>query len=215
MPEGLDQAELDAFRDALGPDVDDLVDEAIETGEIDDPGELERLAGLLAAGLRDAGPPAELGEALASLLEERGDEAAATLLAVIALLVPSFSERSSASLAALARAGVTPTLPPGTGELRASKLRRFDVPAGAMYLLLIRRPGSELAQVGILAIAAGEYGEERPWGPIGECTLTPWAELEDAEDLLATPIGPAAPGSRSQPRRRQPQSSGHSTRTAG
>lgn len=187
MPEGLDQAEVDAFRDALGPDVDDLVDEAIETGDIDDPGELERLASLLAAGLCDAGPPAELGEALASLLEERGDEAAATLLAVIALLVPSFSERSSASLAALARAGVTPTLPPGTGELRASKLRRFDVPAGVMYLLLIRRPGSELAQVGILAIAAGEYGEERPWGPIGECTLTPWAELEDAEDLLATP----------------------------
>lgn len=45
---------MDAFRDALGPDVDDLVDEAIETGDIGDPGELERLASLLAAGLRDA-----------------------------------------------------------------------------------------------------------------------------------------------------------------
>lgn len=116
MPEGLDQAEVDASCDAFGPDVDDLVDEAIETGDIEDPGELERLASLLAAGLRDAGPPAELGEALASLLENRGDEAAAALLAVIALLVPSFGERSSASLAALARTGVTPAIPPGTGE---------------------------------------------------------------------------------------------------
>lgn len=59
---------MDAFRDALGPDVDDLVDEAIETGDIDDPGEPAR--------------------------------------------------------------------------------------GGAMYLLLIRRPGSELAQVGINRRAA-------------------------------------------------------------
>lgn len=124
MTDGLDQAEVEVFRDALAADLEELLDEAVETGEIGDPGELERLASLLSAGLRDGGAPPELAEALASLLEQRSDEAAAALLSLIPRLVPSFSERSSTALACLARVGVSAAVPRGAGELRAVEVRR-------------------------------------------------------------------------------------------
>lgn len=186
MSQDLDPAEVQGFREAVGEGLNAMLDDAAAAGELGDPAELERLASVLSAGLRDEGPPPELAEALALELKERGDVAAASMLATMAMLVPDFRARAERALALLAERGVAPRPPAGTGELRAARARRFATPTGEMHLVLIERPGSELAQVAIVAIRAGDDEANAPW-PLRECLLTPWGERDAALALLRAP----------------------------
>ena len=145
MGERFSESELVEVREAIGTGLGELLDEG---PVLDDPAELERMALIATAVVRDRDLPDEIGQVWADVLERRGDRDAATLLAAGAALAPVVAGPAGDALARLGEAGVDPALPEGFGELRARDARRGMLGDGSeLYMVRMQRPAAEGEQV--------------------------------------------------------------------
>lgn len=183
------------FGELLG----DLLDGA---PVLTDPAELERLAVISTAPIRDPDLPHEVRQAFVEALEARGDQASETLLVAAAALAPTIRAETGSALARLGHAGLQPTLPEGFGKLQGVEARRGALPDGSeLYMVRMQRPEDERSQIAsVIVDGEGELAGTLAMGMISD-PLEPTAassllELErdspdrpDLEPLAVEKVG--------------------------
>lgn len=160
--------------------------EWISPEALEDPVEIELLTAHALLHFQDGAAPEGVAEDAVAVLEERGDAAGASLLAVAGLLLaPSLAEPARAALGRLRAAGIEAELPAGTGELEVALARRLDGERGDLYVASLSRGGEEPEQQALIGIERTEAGPLLVAGGIGRGVEELEIEGEQAVNVSA------------------------------
>lgn len=182
MNDELSAGERRELRELFRARLDDWLEGA---GAPADAHELESLTLHALLHFQDAAAPEGVAEDAVAELEARGDEAAASILAVAGLLLaPPLAEPAQSALGRLRAGGIEVELPAGTGELELAHARRHDHGEGSLHLALLARPGADRVQLAAIAVERGEDGEVIVGG-----SFTEPVEPDEAEALQDDPPG--------------------------
>jgi hypothetical protein len=172
--------ELTAIRESTRAHLAELLE---EPGIADDVVGLERIGVALLAAFDAPQAPAELGKALVDTLAERGCDASAGLLAVLA----AFGREAIASeaLEATRRLGDhNAAVADDVGTLTVSEVWRGALASGEVWVAVLNRPGYEAQQAACLTLATDRDGPTAVVG--GLLTDTgPASELDAGLALLS------------------------------
>jgi hypothetical protein len=162
-----------------------LLDDAVE---IDDPADLELLAGTLLLPISIAEVPEPARRVVIDAIEARADPIASATLAALAVLAPSpLSAYAHEAAVRLAGRGVTHPSAARIGTLSVDSAAAGADEDTEMIVAVLARPGSRDRQVVVVGIDVENDA-------LIECMLTPPLPRRKAERLLRTPTNhPDAP----------------------
>jgi hypothetical protein len=179
-----------SHRSDLPPEhlVAELVGLLDDAPEIDDPADLELLAGTLLLPISIAEVPEPARRVVVDAIEARADPIAAATLATLAMLAPSpLAAYAHEAAARLAGRGVTHPSVARIGTLSVDSAAAGADEDAEMIVAVLARPGSGDGQVLVLGI-------DMATDALIECMLTPPLPRREAERLLRKPTNdPDAP----------------------
>jgi hypothetical protein len=179
-----------SHRSDLPPEhlVADLVGLLDDAPEIDDPADLELLAGTLLLPISIAEVPEPARRVVVDAIQARADPIAAATLAALAVLAPSpLAAYAHEAAARLAGRGVTHPSVAQIGTLSVDSAAAGADEDAEMIVAVLARPGSRDRQVLVLGI-------DMTTDAMIECMLTPPLPRREAERLLRKPTDdPDAP----------------------
>jgi len=147
---------------------------------LQDPAELEQLAGTLLIALEAPEVPAAVGRAVLDGIAARRDANAAGALTTLAVLAAEpFAALARANAQQLASEGIASHAADTVGMLAVEQAVRITSEGAELLVALLKRPGAEDAQAAILGIEHRETG-----GALVDCGLTPPAPVSEARELL-------------------------------
>ena len=172
-----------SHRSDLPPEhlVADLVGLLDDAPEIDDPADLELLAGTLLLPISIPEVPEPARRVVIDALEARADPIAAATLAALALLAPSpLAAYANEATVRLAGRGITHPSVARIGTLSVDSTAAGTDEDTEMIVAVLARPGSRDRQVLVLGI-------DMATDALIECMLTPPLPRREAERLLCKP----------------------------
>jgi hypothetical protein len=179
-----------SHRSDLPPEhlVADLVGLLDDAPEIDDPADLELLAGTLLLPISIAEVPEPARRVVIDALEARADPIAAATLAALAVLAPSpLAAYANEAAVRLAGRGITHASVARIGTLSVNSAAAGTDEDTEMIVAVLARPGSRDRQVLVLGI-------DMATDALIECMLTPPLPRREADRLLRKPTDdPDAP----------------------
>jgi hypothetical protein len=177
MPPQVSKPQLSLVQEQLIAAFMALLDDA---APLEDPAELEQLAGTALVGLEQPGLPAHVVCAVLEAIEARRDPAAAGMLAALAVLaVEPLATRARAGGERLAAQCIASPAAAGLGTLAVVEAVRVEGGGVELLVATLRRPGTDAVQAAILGVE-----HERSGGALVLCGLAPAAPFKHARDLL-------------------------------